>query len=116
MHTQCERKLATVVQIVLDDVPDDPLARTLLIVSCQKGLAKVCSRPAAQAILHQVPGSIKSTDKLGCFSGGGTFVIPSVESLHIRPALLHYPVEPSGAGCDDMTGELANRAQRRRGT
>ena len=52
------------VQVVLDDVPDDPLARERLATPDEL-LAEVGGGPALQAVLDQSPGALQPFFQLG---------------------------------------------------
>jgi len=61
MHAQGEGEFASVVEIVLDDVPDDPLMRDTGVTS-RECLPEVGGRPAGESALDHVPGYLKTVD------------------------------------------------------
>ena len=74
VHAQGEGKLSSMVKIVLDDVPDDPLARECIFAPTE-GLIQVGEVPARQAVLDHLPGGVESTGEFGGaarVSGGST--------------------------------------------
>src|SRR5437588_12682338 len=68
VHTEGERELAAVVQVVFEHMPDDPGARQLdrrAIPVVGEGLVHVSGTPAGQAIRHALPGAVEALGQLG---------------------------------------------------
>jgi hypothetical protein len=57
VHATSEEEFATVIQVMLDDVPDNPLARDWAISSL-KDLLEISGCPACKTLLDQAPGDL----------------------------------------------------------
>jgi hypothetical protein len=104
-----QEQLAAVVHIVLDDVPDDPLARERLVAP-DKLLAKIGGGPAFQAVVDHPPGALQPLFQLGGAALGLAVVIPGLQLLQPGVTLAHDGVEPPDARGDDMRGDDPDRA------
>ncbi len=93
VHAQGEGKLSSMVKIVFDDVPDDPLARECIFAPTE-GLIQVGEVPARQAVLDHLPGGVESTGEFGGAARGCAIVVPGQHWLEVSPALAHDVVEP----------------------
>ncbi len=64
MHTESERDLTTVMHIMFDQMPDDPLARKGFFLSIVIGIVKnflqVSNRPTLKGILNHLPSRFQS--------------------------------------------------------
>src|SRR5258708_1114709 len=63
VHAEGERELATVVQVMLQHMPDDPGARQVNVFAIPvigEGLVHVSGTPTGQAIRHELPGAIEA--------------------------------------------------------
>ena len=68
MHAERQEQLAAVVQVVLENPPDDPLARIavgLLALLLDEDIGQTSWRPAVEALAHHLPGRLQSLDQLG---------------------------------------------------
>ena|SRR6266446_3924570 len=70
MHAQREGEFTPMMQIVLNEMPDNPLAYIGLIFSILIGIVnKFCqigNGPVVQGILNDLPGGFQSIDQFGC--------------------------------------------------
>ena len=97
-------------QFVLDDVPDDPLARDQAFSSL-KGPAEIGGRPACQAFLDQAPNRLQPGKQFGSVLPDGIVVIPRAYRHEIGRSFAHDGMKPDDPSGDDMCGKDANRAQ-----
>ncbi len=115
VHTQGERELAAVVQVMLHHMPDDPGARhvdVLAVPVVGEGLVHVGGTPAGQTIRHALPGALEGLHHRGGRSGWRAWLIPARVGLHIGAAVFAQELgEPAGTAGDDVQGILADGAQ-----
>src|SRR5258707_8110246 len=115
VDTQGKGNFAAVVQIVLDDVPDDPLAcqaTYLAIARFLEDVIEVSGRPAGERGLEHMPGDFEAVDQFCGASGGRAFFIPGLQGQD-NPcvAFAHAHVKPADTGADNMGHVFANAAQ-----
>src|SRR5438067_6698652 len=123
VHTEGERELAAVVQVVFEHMPDDPGARQLhcrAIPVVGKGLVHVGGTPARQTIRHELPGAVEALGQLGGGWDGRPQLqrnlVPTRIHLHLLAAVFAQEIgEPAGSAADDVQGILADGAQVRCG-
>src|SRR5258706_2547742 len=112
MHAQREGEFTSMMQIVLNEMPDHPLACIELIFSILIGIVnKFCqigNGPVVQGILNDVPGGFQSIDQFG--SGTGRL---TRQRDQVFIALFQGIIQPASTHPDDMGGELANRTELR---
>src|SRR5260221_552962 len=124
VHAERERDFAAVVQVVLDQVPDDPGARQMddgAIPVIGEGLLHVGGTPARHTSGHQMPDMVEGLHELG---GGGDGrpqpqcnLVPARDCLQLLPAVLAKEFgEPVPAATHDVHGILADGAHTRPGT
>src|SRR5690348_13491737 len=80
VHAEGERELATVVQVMLHHMPDDPGARQVDLFAVPvvgEGLSHLVGTPAGQAIGHALPGAVEVLHQLGGRSRGRAGHIPA---------------------------------------
>ncbi len=94
-------------QVVLDDVPDNPLARDWAISSL-KSLVEVGGCPACQALLNQAPGGLQPGNQFGSVLLDGIVVIPLAHRHEIGGSFAHDGMEPDNTRGNDVCGEQAN--------
>ena len=101
------------VEIVLDNVPDDPLTRDAGVPSWES-LPEVGRRPESESALDHVPGCLKTVDQ---FSGAmcQAIFVPFHQRSEVCTAFAHDEVKPPDTGGDDMTSEDTYRAKVWRG-
>src|SRR6266699_2438498 len=68
VQAEGERELATVVQVMLHHMPDDPGARqvdwfTVPVVG--KGVSHLVGTPAGQTLRHELPGAVETLGQRG---------------------------------------------------
>jgi hypothetical protein len=92
VHAEREKQLATVMQVVLDQVPEDPLACQRAVDGMLDDALQVGRRPVVQAVRDHRPGRIKPAHQLRraalrlavvipgqvCQQCGGAFAQPAV--------------------------------------
>src|SRR3989440_10470931 len=113
MHTKGEGEFAAVVQVVLDHMPDDPLAREFVWLApalASKDIVQVFRRPALQALLPGAKGHFQAAHQFG---GRWHFaiVLPLGDGRYLWTAFAHQAIQPTGTRADNMPGELANGAE-----
>src|SRR5437660_7032191 len=100
MRTERKGELASVVHVVLDHVPDDPLSGELVwftpTLSCED-IFQVGLGPALQALLPNAPGYFKSARQFGCRKHIA-IVLPLGDLSQLRATLAHEIVHPGSAG------------------
>jgi len=115
MHAQGQRNFAAMMEIVLDNVPDNPLAcqvKHLAIARFLEDVIEVGGRPAGERGLEHVPGDFEAVDQFCDASGGRAFFIPGFQGQdNLCVAFAHALVKPADTGADNMGDVLANAAQ-----
>jgi len=123
VHAEGERELATVVQVMLHHVPDDPGARQVNLFAIPvvgEGLVHVVGTPTGQAIRHELPSTVESLGQLGGGWDGcpqrQRNLVPTRIHLHLLAAVFAQELdEPEGTAAADVQGILADGAQVRCG-
>lgn len=110
MHTACEEEFPSMMHVVLDDVPDNPLARDQAI-SPLKGHVDAGGCPACQALLDQAPCCLQTGNQFGSVLTDGIVVIPRAHQHEIGGRFAHKSMEPDNPSGDDVCGKYANLAQ-----
>src|SRR5579875_1777884 len=110
MCAQRQTDLATMVQVMLDHMPDDPLARAGA-PTCEKLLIQIVGCPAGQAVAHRPPGNLKPLLEFGGIVGPAPVAIPHTHRLEFGATLAHPLVEPPCARSNNVDGNLTNAAQ-----
>ena len=110
MHPAGEEELSSMMQVVLDDVPDNPLARDQAI-SPLKGHVEVGGCSAYQALLDQAPGYFQLHNQFGSVLTDGIVAMPRAHRHEIGRPFAHYSMAPGNPSGDDVCGKYANRAQ-----
>src|SRR5215470_9778218 len=103
-------------QVVLDEVPDDPLPAvrlrlTRLTVGIGKAGLQICGGPALQSGGDDFAGPPQAFDQLGGGTLGLIVIIPESENLQIFTALSQGVVKPAGAGANDVPGNESDCPQ-----
>ena len=120
VHPEAEGDLTTVMNVVLDEVPDDPLARALGPLSSRVGrwpyklLSEISRRPALQPRLDHREALLEPPDDL--VSGPRSerlILIPIGHQPELGRTLPHPRMHPSGPGRHDVTRERPHRPQMR---
>src|SRR5207302_1511987 len=106
MHAQDDCELAAVMQIMLDEVPDDELARKAVLSwnRRRKGILQIGDGPALKRRLNDLPGGFQATDQLGRASRWrgaipsrlGIPSVPTGEGFELWAAFVQIKVQPSG--------------------
>ena len=114
MRTERQRDLAAVVDIVFQDVPNNPTARTgderAIRALPRERLGEIGGRPAVEAPGDHRPCSLQALDELGGGARRCAVVVPAVERVERRVALAHPAPEPAEPRADDVGGEEPDRA------
>jgi len=116
-NPQGKGKLAPMVDVMLNHVPDDPLTpipRLGATARMLKDLRQVIWGPACQTISDDFPGAGQSVNNLGGGPGGLPFVIRVCRRRDVGRALVHDPLQPLRPTRNDVHGQLPYRAQLRR--
>src|SRR5579872_1595605 len=101
--------------VMLDEVPDDPLARkdlrlARLRVGVREGLIQIRRGPTLQSGLQHLPGVPQATGKLSGTPAGRIAVVPLPKLSKCLVADSQRHMTPPGAGADDMGAVLADAA------
>jgi hypothetical protein len=120
LHPERERQLSAVMDVMLEDARDDPLARdgiALALVDVRIDVAEVGDGPAAEAIVYQAPAALQSGDERRRARRDCLFRLTSGDQTgQLSVALAHELMEPADAAFSDMEGDSAGQAQVRRGS
>ena len=120
VHAEGEREFATVVQIMLQHMPDDPGARQVNVLAVpvvREGAPHLVGTPAGQAIGHALPGAVEGQHHLNGRSGRRAGHIPVRIRLHVGATVFAQELgEPASTAADDVQDILADGAQVRCGT
>src|SRR6266487_1027631 len=115
MHAQREGEFTSMMKIVLNEMPDNPLACIGLIFSILIGIVnnfcQIGNGPVVQGILNDLPGGFQSLDQFG--SGTGRLTRQR-DQMFI--ALFQGIIKPASTHPDDMGCEIADRTELRCGT
>src|SRR5262245_32707886 len=115
MHTEHEREFATMMQIMLDQMPDNPLQGIdlvlTIVVGIVEGRAQIRDGPAIQRGLNHLPGRFEPTDQFSRRSDRPIALAPLGECSQALIALLEHIIQPSGAHADQMSSKHTNRTQ-----
>jgi len=121
MHPKAEGDLAAVMNVVLDKVPDDPLARTLGPLSGlvwpgpDKLLSEISRRPPRQPRLDHCEALLEPPDDLGGRPRGQRLIlIPIGHRAKLRRPLPHPGVHPPSACGNDMARQRPHGHEGRR--
>src|SRR5690349_13118417 len=79
VHAAGQEQFAAVMQVVLQHVPDNPLARLYPIVARWEWLIEVGGRPARQALMHDVPGGFQPLHQFGGALLHWVYIIPGYQ-------------------------------------
>ena len=123
VHAEGEREFATVVQIMLQHMPDDPGARQVNLFAVPvvgEGVSHIVGTPAGQTIRHALPGAVEALHHLGsgwdgCPQRQRNLVPPRVHLHLLATVFAQETGEPVGTAGDDVQGILADGAQVRCG-
>src|SRR5215469_12969004 len=97
MHAEGVSDLATVMDVMFDDVPDDPsagvgidLAFPLLLDS----RLQICERIPSHYLLHDLPGLLQSAYQFTCGARWAPRLLPLMQCAKVLIALLQVIMEP----------------------
>src|SRR5262245_45755475 len=119
MDPQDQRDLATVMDIVLGDVPEDeapvppgPFSHGVRLGPLELPV-EVVRRPLLEACAHLVPGLLEGGANGGRVAGRilDLLVVDRDQALELLVALAHPGLEPPGTRGGDVTGEDADRPE-----
>jgi hypothetical protein len=120
VRAEKKREFAAVVEIVLNDVPDHPLASQAACLSrTSRMLDNVIQgslRKAGERVRHHLPGGVQPCDQLGSTSGRGAGAIPQVHWLNCRLTFTQNSMDHANARTNEMSGVFAYRTELRCGT
>src|SRR5690349_12086057 len=116
MHAEQEREFPAMMQIMLDQMPDDPLGReyfflAALLVYISQRLIQVGDSPAGKHILDHLPGGFETTDQFRGGLGGLIGLVPLTECYDLFTAFFQDIIAPIGSRADKMPGDHANGAK-----
>src|SRR5258708_40229581 len=101
-------------QVVLDHMPDHPLAREFVWLApalASKDIVQVFRRPAGESVLDHLPGGFKSGDQFSSTPRRSVGLIPVVHWSNRCITFAHEHMKPADACADDMRGVFADGAQ-----
>src|SRR5260370_19424815 len=103
-------------QIMLKQMPDDPLAREDLflasvVVDISYCLLQIGKGPAVKRFIDHFPGCFKSTDQFRSGSGGLVGTVPLANWNELFAALFQHIIQPSGTHGHNMRRNHTNRAK-----
>src|ERR1700694_266760 len=114
IRAEKKRDLAAMMEIVLDNVPDNPLAcqvKHLAIARFLEDVIEVGRRPAGERGLEHMPGDFEAVDQFCDASAGRGFFISGFQGQdNLCVAFAHALVNPADAGADNMGHVFANAA------
>src|SRR5450432_1348271 len=101
-------------QIMLNKMPDDPLAREYFRLVARivfVALLHIRRGPACQRFLHDTPAGFQPGYQLCHLPFCRTLAVPLTQFGKLLVAHSHHVVKPAGAGSDDVADNGADRAQ-----
>src|SRR5215216_2268652 len=107
MHTERKANLAAVMEIMLNEMPDNPLPcddrRLAVIVVARIGLLPVGRRPAGDRFLHALPRSLQAVDQFVSTASWHPLAIPGTQIRKLLAAFAHQLIEPARPSADHMS-------------
>src|SRR5438105_4753507 len=115
MHAKREGEFTSMMQIVLNEMPDHPLAciglNFSILIGIVNNFCQIGNGPVVQGILNDLPGGFQSIDQFGSRTGRLT---RQRDQMFI--ALFQGIIKPASTHPDDMGCEIADRTELRCGT
>ena len=118
VHAEGVGDLAAVMEVMLEDVPDDPSAGDGVYLAVRLILdsrLQIRQCIASQHLLQDLPGLLQSAYQFTCRARWATRFSPHLKSAEIIIALSQAIVEPPGPHPNHVTRQLIDRTQVRRG-
>src|SRR6266508_544581 len=106
MHAECEADLAAMMQIMFNEMPDNPLPRDnrglAVIVVARISLLPVGRRPAGDRFLHTLPRGLQAVDQFVSTAFWHSLTIPCAQIRKLLAAFAHQLIEPACPSADHM--------------
>src|SRR5215207_1781466 len=106
MHAEREADLAAMMEIMFDEMPDNPLPRDnrglAVIVVARIGLLPVGRRPASNCLMHALPCDLQAVNEFGSIAFRHSLTIPCTQIGKLLAALTHQLVKPACPSADHM--------------
>lgn len=108
MRAQRHEKFAAVIEVVFENVPDDPLARVgvfLSLIDFSVGMGQIGNGPAREIILEHLPGDLQTVDEVGDATSRLIRAVPVEKRDDLFTCVAQF-IKPAGADGDDVREDV----------
>src|SRR5215207_2484053 len=106
MHAEREADLAAVMDIMLNEMPDDPLPRDdrrlAIVIVARIGLLPISRCPAGDCLMHALPCGLQAADQFVSTARWHSLAIPCTQIRKLLAAFAHQLIEPACPCADHM--------------